>query len=76
MIAAGDALGELPQFIAIQQIAQFGLTDQDDLQQLLGVGLQIGEQPHLFEHLGREVLRLIDTSTTRLPRCGHAAGTG
>ena len=35
------------------------LADQDDLQQLLGFGLEVGEQAHLLEHLGREVLRLV-----------------
>ncbi len=43
-----------------EQRAQLRLPDQDDLQQLLGLGLEIGEQPDLLEHLGRQVLRLID----------------
>ena len=60
MITAGDALRELAQLGAVQQFAQLRLADQDDLQQLLGLGLEIGEQPHLLEHLGREVLRLVD----------------
>ena len=43
-----------------EQFAQLRLADEDDLQQLLGVGFEVGEQAHLLEHLGREVLRLID----------------
>ena len=60
VIAAGDALRQLAQIGAIQQLAQLRLADQDDLQQLLGRGLEIGQQPHLLEHLGGQVLRLVD----------------
>ena len=60
VIAAGDALRQLAQLDAAQQLAQLGLADQDDLQQLLGFGFEIGEQAHLLEHVGREVLRLVD----------------
>ena len=59
VIAAGDALRELAQLGAVQQLAQLRLADEDDLQQLLRFGLEIGEQAHLLEHLGREVLRLV-----------------
>ena len=59
VIAAGDALRELAQLDAAEQLAQLRLADQDDLQQLLRFGLEIGEQAHLLEHLGREVLRLV-----------------
>ena len=60
VISAGDALRKLPQLGAIQQFAQLRLADQDDLQQLLRLGLEIREQPDLLEHLGREILRLVD----------------
>ena len=60
VVAAGDALRELPQVVAREHVAQFGLADQDDLQQLLRFGLEVGEQAHLLEHLGRQVLRLVD----------------
>ena len=60
VIAAGDALGELAQLDARQHFAQLGLTDQDDLQQLLRRGLEVREQPHLLERFRRQVLRLID----------------
>jgi hypothetical protein len=59
VIAAGDALRQLAQLIAVQQLAQFRLADEDDLQQLLGVGFEVGEQAHLLEHVRREVLGLI-----------------
>ena len=60
VIAAGDALRKLAQFLLCQHFAQLRLADQDDLQQLLGFGLEIGQQAHLLEHVGREVLRLVD----------------
>ena len=60
VIAAGDALRELPQLDAAQQLAQLGLADQDDLQQLLRFGFEVGQQAHLLEHFGREVLRFVD----------------
>ncbi|MPM36845.1 hypothetical protein SDC9_83449 [bioreactor metagenome] len=40
--------------------AQLGLADQDDLQQLALTGFQVGEQPQLLQHVGRQVLRLVD----------------
>ena len=58
--ARSDALGKLAQVVASEQFAQLRLADQDDLQQLLRLGLEIGEQAHLFQHLGAEVLRLVD----------------
>ena len=60
MIARSDALCQLAQVIAAQQIAQLGLADQDDLQQLLRFGLEIGEQSNLFKYFDTEILRLID----------------
>ncbi|MEG2314027.1 MAG: hypothetical protein RSB83_11820, partial [Brevundimonas sp.] len=50
-----DALGELPQFGPGHHVAQFGLAQQQDLQQLLGVGFQVGEQAHLLQRIGRQV---------------------
>ena len=40
--------------------AQFGLADQHDLQQLALVGFQVGQQAQLLQHIGRQVLRLVD----------------
>ena len=60
VVAAGDALGELAQVVAVEQFAQLGLADQDDLQQLLGAGLEVRQQAHLLEHGGLEVVGLVD----------------
>ena len=60
VIAPGNALRELPQVVAIQEIAQFRLSDQDDLQQLLGRRFEVGEEAHLFQRFRRQILRLID----------------
>ena len=59
VISAGDALRELAQIGAVEQFAQLRLPDQNDLQQLLRGRFQIGQQPHLLQHLGGQVLRLI-----------------
>jgi hypothetical protein len=39
---------------------ELGLTHEQDLQQLRGRRLEVRQQPHLLEHLRREVLRLVD----------------
>ncbi len=49
--ARGDALGQLAQVFASEHVAQFGLTEQNDLQQLLRGSFQIGQQAHLFQRL-------------------------
>jgi len=67
VIAAGDALRQLAQILARQQLAQLRLANQDDLQQLLGFGLQVGEQPDVLEYLGGEVLASSTIRTTRRP---------
>ena len=59
VIAAGHALGELAQVGFREHGAQFRLADQEDLQQLLRRGLEVGQQPHLLQHIGGEVLRLV-----------------
>ena len=60
MVARGDALRELAQVVARQHRAQFRLPQQDDLQQLLRGGLEVGEQAHLLQRIERQVLRLVD----------------
>ena len=60
MVAAGYALRQLPQIFPRKQVPKFGLPDQDNLQQFLFRGLQVGQQPHLFEHVAGQVLRLVD----------------
>ena len=55
-----DPLPQLPQFGPIQRISQFGLPDQDDLQQFSVVGFQIGQEANLLEEVLGHVLRLVD----------------
>src|SRR5205085_8659676 len=55
-----DALVQLPQFRRPQQRRQVQLADEDDLDQLLLVGLEIRQDADLFEDLQRQVLRLVD----------------
>ena len=58
-VVHGDALTQLTQFVARQMRLEFGLSDQEDLQQLLALVLQVREQPDLLEQLHRKVLRFI-----------------
>ena len=60
VIAPGDALRELPQFDALEHVAQFGLADQDDLQELLRGGFEIRQQADLLERFRRQVLCFVD----------------
>ena len=55
-----DALAELAQFLARKEPLQLGLAHQDDLEQLLLVGLEVGEEAHLLEDLEGQVLGLVD----------------
>ena len=58
--ARDHALRELLELGPREHRAQLGLADQDDLQQLAVAGFEIRQEPQLFEHLGRQVLRLVD----------------
>ena len=60
VITHRDALAQLPQFMFVQAIAQLRLAHQNNLQQLAVVGLEIREQPDLFEHGFVQILRFID----------------
>jgi hypothetical protein len=51
--ARDDALCQLLEFGLGQHGAQFGLADEDDLQQLAFTGFQVGEQPQLLQDFGR-----------------------
>ena len=44
-----DSLAQLPQSIFRENSLKFRLTHQDNLEQLLLVGLEIGKQAQLFE---------------------------
>ncbi len=58
--ARDDSLGKLAQFGLPELFQKLGLPKQNNLQQLRLVGLEIGEQTQLLEHLDVEVLRLVD----------------
>jgi hypothetical protein len=60
MKAGNHALGQLLQLGARQHAAQLGLADQHDLQQLALAGFQVGQQAQLLQHVGAEVLCLVD----------------
>ena len=60
VVARDHALRQLLELGPREHRAQLGLADQDDLQQLALVGLQVGQQAQLLEHVGRQVLRLVD----------------
>ncbi len=72
MIAAGYALSELPQIVPRKYLAELGLRDQNDLQQLLFGGFEISQKAKLLQHIGCQVLCFIDeqdcTATSRV--CG------
>ena len=68
VVARDHALRELFQLGPREHLAQLGLADQDDLQQLAFVGLQVGQQAQLLQHVGREHLRLVDDQHVVLAR--------
>ncbi len=59
VVARRDALGQLVQLLAGQALDQLGLSDQDDLQELLLLGLQIREQAELLERADAQVLGFV-----------------
>ena len=60
MEARDHALRQLLEVGPLEHRAQLGLADEDDLQQLPLVGLEVGEQAQLLEHVDRQHLRLVD----------------
>jgi hypothetical protein len=60
MKTCNHALRQLLQLRARQHAAQLGLADQHDLQQLALAGFQVGQQAQLLQHVGAEVLCLVD----------------
>ena len=69
VIACGDTLGELPHIVTCQQGTQFRLTNQNDLQQFLRGCFQVCEQAHLLQHIGTQVLRLVDNQYRTTTAC-------
>src|SRR5262245_21545320 len=55
-----DPLGELDQARVAKSLAELRLSDEDELQNLVLVGVQIGEQAQLLEGWDAHVLRLVD----------------
>ncbi len=58
--AQGDPLAQLAQFVGIEHLPQLRLAHQDDLEELAGAGLQVGEQAELLQDLHAQVLGLVD----------------
>ena len=60
VVSRGDPLRQLPQRRPFHEIDELGLSDQNDLQQLVAGRLDVRQQAQLFEHFHAEVLRLVD----------------
>jgi hypothetical protein len=60
MKAQPDALRELLQPRRVELVRQLRLAGDDDAQQLFLAQLETREETHLFEHLARQVLRLVE----------------
>ena len=73
MIAGGHALVDLAELRLAQQPDQLGLPDEDDLEQLLPARLQVGEEAHLLQHIGSEILGLVDEGHVEGCRADTAA---
>src|SRR3990172_7864681 len=58
--AEADALIELAQLGAIQLVQELRLAGEHDLQQLVRMGLEVREEPDLFEGADVEILRLVE----------------
>ena len=54
------ALRELRQVGPAHRVAQFGLADQDQLQQFVLVRIDVGEHAQLFQRFPAQVLRLVE----------------
>ncbi len=60
LVADRHALIQLPEIRRSQQAVQIQLADENDLQQLFLVGLEVRQDPNLFEDLPGQILRFID----------------
>ncbi|MEZ5558838.1 MAG: hypothetical protein R3E86_09910 [Pseudomonadales bacterium] len=50
VVACRDPLRQLAQFLAVEQLGELRLAQQNDAQQLALIGFQIGQQTNLLEH--------------------------
>lgn len=62
-----DSLAELAQSVFTQDPLKLGLSHEDDLKQLLLVGLQVREQTELFQEVKGEVLGLVNDQEDVFP---------
>ena len=60
VILGGDPLGELGQARLGDQVAELGLADEHELEELVLVGVDVREHPQFLERLDREVLGLVE----------------
>ena len=58
--AVSDAFFELADPILTQVVIKFGLAEQHDLQQLVGLGFQVGQQADFLQRGDRHALRFLD----------------
>ena len=56
----GDAFAQLAHVVGGQAFVEFGLGEEDDLQQLGGLRFEVGEQADFFQRLGRHGVRFVD----------------
>jgi hypothetical protein len=73
LAAQRDALLELPQRLVVEQRRDLGLAGHDHREQLALVGLDVGEQPDLFEDVARQALCLVDQQYRGFAGFGAAA---
>jgi hypothetical protein len=62
-----DALAQLTQSRRLEHHVEFGLSEQDDLDQLARLGLEVGEQPDLLQRLRRERLGFVHDEQDAAP---------
>lgn len=67
VIAHGNPLIELTHVAPFEQRAKFGLADEDNLDELVGLSFEIGEEADLFQHRRIEMLGLVDDQNHRAP---------
>jgi hypothetical protein len=60
VVTRGNPLCELPQILALEQLPQLRLTQQNHLQQLVLGRFQVGQQAHLLQRFRAEILRLVN----------------
>src|SRR5690625_7644998 len=65
-----DALGNLCQLGALENVQQLGLADQDNLHQLVPIGGDVGEHAQLFQGTGGAVLGLVHNQRSGARRGG------